>query len=544
MSQQAALVRRRAILVSIRGLGCLLLVALLATSVGAQSSRNRARAPAAAEGPLDAQDAILLCPHQPLLIRFRVAVDEMPFRYVWQRFFKQLFRDLDRNKDGKLDAAEASRLPWPTGGKAFTEEEYWDLCRQQAPPFAIRLGQRQAGNRTVLFELLDTDHDGKLSAVELSQAPAILERRDFDSDGTVSLDELVYVEDLSAGKAANDVPVLLVENGTLAPAELDRLVRTYDTNGDGRLSGPQHAPEEIGLAPAVFAALDRNHDGYLDRQELESIGRRAPDLELRFSLGRGIGPRSGLRGRPLEEAPAGAVAVEPFSDGSYKLEVGSVEVEIRRNNRDAGGRSRFSTRFRELDADKNGYLDAKEVKDDPELAAAFNAMDLDGDGKVFQKEFDAYVLRMSKLASIRLVLEGADNGHEIFGFLDKNQDGHLSLRELRSAPDVLKILDKDHDGALSAWEIPHRLELEISRGGSDGTVGPRLIYARDSRIRSSGAANAPLWFQKMDANHDGDLTPEEFLGSRAEFDRLDRNHDGLIDAAEAALAGKGKSNGS
>jgi hypothetical protein len=42
----------------------------------------------------------------------------------------------------------------------------------------------------------------------------------------------------------------------------------------------------------------------------------------------------------------------------------------------------------------------------------------------------------------------------------------------------------------------------------------------------------------MDRNGDGEVSPEEFLGSREQFDKLDLNHDGLIDTAEAAAASK------
>ena len=41
----------------------------------------------------------------------------------------------------------------------------------------------------------------------------------------------------------------------------------------------------------------------------------------------------------------------------------------------------------------------------------------------------------------------------------------------------------------------------------------------------------------MDRNHDGDLTPREFLGPAADFAAADADQDGLVDAREAAALG-------
>jgi hypothetical protein len=46
----------------------------------------------------------------------------------------------------------------------------------------------------------------------------------------------------------------------------------------------------------------------------------------------------------------------------------------------------------------------------------------------------------------------------------------------------------------------------------------------------------PLWFQKMDRNHDGDVSPREFLGPFEQFKKIDADGDGLIDAKEADRA--------
>jgi hypothetical protein len=54
--------------------------------------------------------------------------------------------------------------------------------------------------------------------------------------------------------------------------------------------------------------------------------------------------------------------------------------------------------------------------------------------------------------------------------------------------------------------------------------------------RSNSPAVGPDWFQKMDRNHDGDVSRREFLGPRDQFNRLDRDKDGLIDPDEARAA--------
>ena len=66
---------------------------------------------------------------------------------------------------------------------------------------------------------------------------------------------------------------------------------------------------------------------------------------------------------------------------------------------------------------------------------------------------------------------------------------------------------------------------------------PRYARMADSKQRAS---EGPVWFQKMDRNHDGEVSLREFLGPLSVFRRLDTNGDGRLDAREAQSA---KSNG-
>ena len=83
-----------------------------------------------------------------------------------------------------------------------------------------------------------------------------------------------------------------------------------------------------------------------------------------------------------------------------------------------------------------------------------------------------------------------------------------------------------------------RLELELVRGVDDRSDAelrmPRRFVRPDDQAESAG----PVWFRKMDRNNDGDLSPHEFVGPRAAFDRLDADGDGLVDRQEAEAAGR------
>ena len=66
----------------------------------------------------------------------------------------------------------------------------------------------------------------------------------------------------------------------------------------------------------------------------------------------------------------------------------------------------------------------------------------------------------------------------------------------------------------------------------DGRMSPRLTPPRSDVVRTG-----PDWFQRMDANADGDVSPREFLGASRRFRELDSSHDGFIDSSEASQAG-------
>lgn len=131
--------------------------------------------------------------------------------------------------------------------------------------------------------------------------------------------------------------------------------------------------------------------------------------------------------------------------------------------------------------------------------------------------------------------------------LDANGDGIIDASEIANAPAALRTLDKNGDGKLTPDEhLPHRpggqgpggsgrSEMGMrgqggmgGPGGGSGMGGPGgqgggpmhspLVMALDANgdgiIDSSEIANAPAALLKLDKNHDGRLTRDEYAPPR------------------------------
>lgn len=524
----------------------------------------------------DRVDVVLIGAKRAAVVRLGVKFGDRGYRSAWGDFVVRLHAYLDRNGDGTLTTAEANQAPWTNllqnpfnGGRGggfrnakptpvdadrdgkVTVDELSAYLRgmQDYDAVAVRAGQPPDARTEAVFKHVDRDDDKAISAAELGTTESLLARLDRDEDEIIELNELTpdrspfadqfrQVNVMGASVDVDKKPVVVLANDDVRGQVARRLVNAYRDPASG---GPPYAlnPAALGLSGAAVRAADANGDGRLQASEIAAyLSAPAPDLELSVALNGSPGGNAPARFTASPQGP-GAVeglAVKDGANGSVAVTFDGAEIEFRVN--DAMNQfppDFFENQFTTADADKNGVLDAKEVRGNFYFQRMFPVADRDGNGKMTRAEMKAYNRHNQDAFSNRLILSLADRGSTLHQRLDANGDQRLSLRELRKAGERLRPLDRNGDGRIVSEELPRGTLLAVGRGNENTAV---TVTIQESVVepRRSSTGPRPAWFVGMDRNRDGDVSPREFLGTPAHFRLFDADGDGLIDADEASKA--------
>lgn len=444
-----------------------------------------------------------------------------------------LVLDIDGNGDGVVDRDEflrgnagarlvqaASVEKWlrTNARSAFGKQDADQNDRLSRGEWLADVPADKAAAAAGEFRLCDFDGDGELSFLEFAATPTIsgqASRRGPVPDPIVN--EAVRLESVLLGDAVTVTPAGAAKALRSAFPMLDlRDLQAWDLDRDGLLSRAEvrrGVEELLGLRDTDglvlrrenglvfnrrnFVKMDRDRDGRLSRTEF---------IEKHWA-----GP---------EEATRRLERIDVNQDGYL------TPGEFQRSDELWEDLLKLFQRF---DVNGDGRIDRQELTaqarswEEWAIGSIFPAFDRDGDGALSFVEFRATSLANPVADWVsqptdgnhdgRLTLDefqpsGASFGRGLsalmFASLDRDRDGHLSLRELEFKVDYAKARpetlfarrDLDGDGRLTLAELRQAENIPVDPGAR------RRFEEKLMRIEEA--------FRGADHNRDGALSIEEF----------------------------------
>jgi Ca2+-binding EF-hand superfamily protein len=568
-----------------------LLSFIVAIAVVDAASTAETTAPAKpATSRVDVQDLVYVQPEGALRLRFHISIDGKAPTAQWAAFLDKVFAWYDRDNDKFLNAAELGRLsnlaqmsqgfnfvfngrqPNQQGPRIADYDANKDgkIDREEFQAFARKVGfvpivvsifppNRQAELLTdAFYKHVNVKKDGKLTKSELAGAWNILRRLDIDEDELISNLELQQKAQSLYGEEVEVQQLEEVQGRRMAPQQtpspfiaipLQSPESSYPQLIQQLLAQKCKSPFVLNLPmPANLPKFARELVHRFDHDAIRNWLNQPADLEFSVAIGdvsEGLGrlvrlgdePPGVMLKKPAGKEPALAKALKTGSDGILRLTLSDARIELGKGfnqSRNFDGNSVYYINQYKDAAGEKKYLDKESIQQNPYiqfLANLFEDADKNGDGKLYVDELTAFLSLLKGGPGAQTSVTVSDQGRALYAVLDENNNQSLSQREVLNLLAKFDELDRNKDGALERTELLRQFQVVTNIGMSGGGIRAINVVAMNNTPRGSSAG--PAWFQKMDRNKDGDVSPREFLGTPEEFQKFDLNNDGLISAAEA-----------
>ncbi|MCG8449115.1 MAG: hypothetical protein MI725_05990, partial [Pirellulales bacterium] len=332
-------------------------------------------------------------------------------------------------------------------GTADRQKVRWLLAELTGGPTVLALGPSFSWRRAEiapLWHVLDEDHDGELSSVEVNQATSRLEQADVDEDDTIDREELTrFAQQYTPTFHATAYPLVMVLDGDTDWSSLRKhLLAAYGEKVNDFVGGQRNLTAEL---PKLLV--------------------HPADIVCRVTFGDDEGKLALLRAQGDVSPGEKAITIDlsgAYVEFSAVRDLADTANDMQRTQIAVGAVVDGNPLLRLLDTDGNQKLTQRERR---KLADHLQRLDRNRDGSIGRAEIPTAIrlavsqgphvhkpLALPVVASAKRNTRTATAAPRWFLGMDRNQDGDLSRREFKGNPAQFAKLDRDGDDLISAEE--------------------------------------------------------------------------------------------